>query len=56
MKDFTKIQEYLDNLFVHDEKAKKILESANVTPAQLKVVNTLIISALRAYDAERFGE
>jgi hypothetical protein len=48
--DFNKIQEYLDELFVTDEKASKILESVNFTPAQLKIVNTLIIRALIAYD------
>lgn len=50
MTDFTKIQEYLDGLFVNDEKGMKILQDVNITPAQLKVMNTLIIRALIAYD------
>ena len=50
MTDFKKIQEYLDELFVNDEKASEILESVGFTPAQLKIVNTLIIRALIAYD------
>jgi len=50
MKDFTPMQEYLDELVTKDERIAKLLEEANLTPLQLKIVNTLIIAALRFYD------
>ena len=52
MVDFDIILDYLDNVFTNDEKAMEILNKAGITSAQIKVINTLIISALKAYDAE----
>jgi len=52
MVNFDKIQDYLENVFITDEKAKDILDNVGITPAQVKVISTLIVSALRAYDAE----
>lgn len=52
MVDFDKILDYLDNVFLEDEKAKDILDKAGITESQIKIMNTLIINAIRAYDIE----
>lgn len=52
MADFDKIQNFLDDMFSTDEKAKTIIKETGLTPAQLKVVNTLIVYGIKAYDSE----
>lgn len=52
MADFNKIQNLLDNIFMNDENTIKKITNTGLTFDQLKVINTLIISALRAYDSE----
>jgi hypothetical protein len=52
MVDFDNINDFLDELFVKDEQAKDIISRSGFTTEQLKLINILIVSALRAYDAE----
>ena len=56
MVDFDRIESFLNNLFVNDGKANEILAKYEVTPAQLKIINLLIINALKAYDSETRGK
>lgn len=50
--DFDKMQNFLDTIFMNDENAKEKINQTGLTFDQLRVINTLIISALRAYDSE----
>lgn len=52
MVDFVKIQDFLNDILIADEKVIDIIDRSGFTPEQLKMVNILIVSALRAYDAE----
>ena len=51
MVDFDKTKEFLDNLFAKEETLK-ILEKNNLTLQQIRIINTLIIYALKAYDSD----
>lgn len=51
--NFDEITDYLDNVFFNDEKSKSIIQKAGFTESQVKIINTLIISALKAYDLEK---
>lgn len=50
--DFDEIQDFLDNVFFKDEKAIEIIEKVNLSKEQISIINTLIINAIRAYDAK----
>ena len=51
--NFDEITDCLDSIFFNDEKDKSIIQKAGFTEAQVKIINTLIISALKAYDLEK---
>ncbi len=50
--DFDEIQDFLDNVFFKDKKATEIIEKVNLSKEQISIINTLIINAIRAYDAK----
>lgn len=51
--NFDEITDYLDNVFLTDTKAQSIIQKAGFTDSQVKIINTLIIAALKAYDLEK---
>lgn len=52
---FDQIRELLDKMYTSDEQIKDIVVRAGFTPDQLKIVNLLIVQALRYYDAINNG-
>lgn len=50
--NFGEIQDFLDSVFFKDQKAKEIIEKSGFTKEQIKIINTLIVSALKAYDLQ----
>ena len=52
---FDQIRELLDRMYISDEQASDIVARAGFTPDQLKIVNLLIVQALRYYDALNNG-
>lgn len=51
--DFDETLDYLNVTFLNDEKSKEIIKSAGFTESQVKIINTIIISALKAYDLQK---
>lgn len=51
--NFDDIQSFLDNHFFDDSKSKDLIEKAGFTKSQVKIINTLIVSALKAYDLQK---
>lgn len=51
--NFDDMEKFLDDLFAKDEKSKEIMKKANFTESQVKIINTLIISALKVYDLQK---
>lgn len=51
--DFGKLQEYLNDVFLNDDKSKEIIENAGFTESQVEIINTIILSALKAYDLQK---
>lgn len=51
--DFDEMKDYLDNVFLNDDKCKNILSESGFTEAQLQIVNALIIAALKTYDLQK---
>ena len=51
--NFDDIESFIDNHFFNDSKSKEIIKKAGFTEAQIKVINTLILAALKAYDLKK---
>ena len=51
--DFDNIESFLDNHFFDDEKSKEIIEKAGFSESQIKIINTLILTALKSYDLQK---
>ena len=51
--NFDDIESFIDNYFFNDSKSKEIIKKAGFTEAQIKVINTLILAALKAYDLKK---
>lgn len=51
--NFDEIQKFMDNLFFDDIKSKEIIEKSGLTESQIKIINTLILTALKAYDLQK---
>lgn len=51
--DFDDIGNFLDNHFFSDPKSKEIIEKSGFSESQIKIINTLILSALKAYDLQK---
>lgn len=54
--DFDDIANFIDNHFFDDPKSKEIIEKAGFSESQIKVINTLILSALKAYDLKKSND
>lgn len=51
--DFDDLGDFLDNHFSNNQKSKEIIEKAGFSDAQIKIINTLILTALKAYDLQK---
>lgn len=51
--NFDEIQNFMDNHFFDDAQSKIIIEKSGFTETQIKVINTLILTALKAYDLQK---
>ena len=51
--NFDDIESFINNYFFNDSKLKEIIEKAGFTKAQIKVINTLILTALKSYDLKK---
>ena len=51
--NFDDIESFINNHFFNDSKSKEIIEKAGFTESQIKVINTLILTALKAYDLKK---
>lgn len=54
--DFDALDDFLSDLvkkYEDDETAKSILDKANFSPSQLKVIRLIVIAALQAYDLQK---
>ncbi len=51
--NFDDIESFIDNHFFNDSKSKEIIKKAGFTETQIKVINTLILAALKAYDLKK---
>ena len=51
--DFDDIGNFLDCHFSNDPKSKEIIEKAGFSESQIKIINTLILTALKAYDLQK---
>lgn len=51
--NFNNIEDFMDNHFFNDPKSKEIIEKAGFTESQIKVINTLVLTALKAYDLQK---
>ncbi len=51
--DFNDIEDFLDRHFFNDPKSKEIVEKAGFSESQIKVINTIVLTALKAYDLQK---
>lgn len=51
--DFDELGNFLDSHFFDDMKSKEIIEKAGFSESQIKIINTLILTALKAYDLQK---
>ncbi len=51
--NFDDIESFIDNYFFNDSKSKEIIKKAGFTEAQIKVINTLILTVLKSYDLKK---
>lgn len=51
--DFDDIGDLLDSHFFNDQKSKEIIQKAGFSESQIKIINTLILTALKAYDLQK---
>ena len=51
--DFDDIENFLDSHFFSDPTSKEIIEEAGFNESQIKIINTLILTALKAYDLKK---
>lgn len=51
--NFDDIESFIDNHFFNDSKSKEIIKKAGFAETQIKVINTLILAALKAYDLKK---
>lgn len=51
--NFDDIENFLDSHFFNDLKSKEIIEKSGFSESQIKIINTLIPTALRAYDLQK---
>ncbi len=51
--DFDDIGNFLDSHFFSDPKSREIIEKSGFSECQLKIINTLILNALKAYDLQK---
>lgn len=51
--NFDDIGDFLDNHFFEDSKSKELIEKAGFNESQIKIINTLILTALKAYDLQK---
>lgn len=51
--DFDDIESLLDSHFFNEPKSKEIIEKAGFSESQIKIINTLILTALKAYDLQK---
>ncbi|MCI9444310.1 MAG: hypothetical protein HFF69_06245 [Oscillospiraceae bacterium] len=52
---FDQMRGLLDDMYAKDDQTRDIVSRAGLTSDQLKIVNLLIIQALRYYDALKEG-
>ena len=48
--DFDSLENHLDTVYFNNEKAMEIINDAGFTDGQVKLINILIVSALKSYD------
>lgn len=51
--DFDKLENYLDNMAFSNERSKEIISKAGFTDSQVKIINSIVLSALKAYDLQK---
>lgn len=51
--DFDDIENFLDSHFFSDPKSKELIEKAGFSESQIKIINTLVLTALKAYDLQK---
>lgn len=51
--DFDDIGDFLDSHFFGDPKSKEIIEKSGFNESQIKIINTLILATLKAYDLQK---
>lgn len=51
--DFDDLGNFLDSHFFSDLKSKEIIEKSGFSESQIKIINTLILTALKAYDLQK---
>lgn len=52
---FDHMRSLLDEMYAKDSQIREIIDRAGLTQDQLKIINLLIIQALRYYDALKEG-
>lgn len=52
---FDHMRSLLDDMYIKDDQTREIVKRAGFSPDQLKIVDLLIIQALRYYDALKEG-
>ncbi len=51
--DFDDLGNFLDSHFSNDQKSKELIKNAGFSEAQINIINTLILTALKAYDLQK---
>lgn len=51
--NFDDIGNFLDSHFFSDPNSTEIIEKAGFSESQIKIINTLILTALKAYDLQK---
>ena len=51
--NFDDIEDFVDNHFFNDPKSMEIITNAGFSESQIKIINTLILTALKAYDLQK---
>lgn len=56
MDSINQIRESLETIYINDEKGNSIVKSAGFNDAQLKIIDEMIVHALRLYHFYATGE
>jgi hypothetical protein len=51
--NFDDIKDFVGNHFFNDPKSREIITNAGLSESQIKIINTLILTALKAYDLQK---